>query len=927
MKKLLKITGATLFILLLLLILLPFIFKGKIAEIIQEQIDENVDAKVELADLDLSLISTFPDFKLELNGIKVSGKGEFDGITLVEIGQIETRLDFMKVISGDQIEVKSFGISDAYFHVKVNEDTLANYDIAKPSSAPTEAQEEEEVEEEESSEGGEPFALSVQSYYLRNINVIYDDKPGDVYAEIVNLTHEGSAAINGDLISLATTTTIKELTAKAGGVRYLKKANLDIKFDSEIDQANNKYTFQENHFGINDLMLHFDGYVALPDSETVEMDLTFNTEKTSFRSLLSLVPAVYLTDFEQVETSGNLALGGYAKGAMKGEQLPAFLVDLKVTDGRFKYPDLPKSAENIAIDLHAANPTGVMDDLEIDLRQFYVDLGGNPIDLNARVVTPISDADVKGNLMAHVDLATLKDVMPADSGMSYEGKIDADIHFAGKMSTLEAEDYENFDAKGALIMEGIVYNDPTLGYPVKINHTDLEFTPQKLTLETFDCQLGKSDILASGWVGNYLPYYFNESLLSGGLTVNSNLLDLDELSGPEDENQGDGESREPAGEDGSAENDDVAESMAADTSNQVEEIPANLDFELVSNFKKVLYDNLVMEDMNGKITLRDQKLSMDNLDMKMLGGELTMNGYYETTNPTRPTVDFFLGIRRFDLPQTFNTFNTVEKMAPIAENATGAISTKMKLVCALDQKMEPIDETITGGGDLQTHGVRIKDSDVLTKAADLLKNEDLKDLVLEDVNISYEFRDGRVFVEPFDVKLGDLQANVSGSNGFDQTLDYVVKTEIPTSSLGAGAGALNSALASINQGTGSNLSMGETIKVDLAITGTVDKPKVLPKFGDMEGAGSDKVSDQLKQQAKEELNKLKEEAKKEAEKRAREEADKLKEEAEKKAQEEADKLKKEAEKKAQEEADKLKKQAEEEAKKKAGKELKKLFGK
>ena len=73
MKKIFKALGILVLVVIVLLVALPFLFKGKIAEIIQQQMDEQLNATVELADLDLSLISTFPDFKLELKGIKVTG--------------------------------------------------------------------------------------------------------------------------------------------------------------------------------------------------------------------------------------------------------------------------------------------------------------------------------------------------------------------------------------------------------------------------------------------------------------------------------------------------------------------------------------------------------------------------------------------------------------------------------------------------------------------------------------------------------------------------------------------------------------------------------------------------------------------------------------------------------------------------------------
>ncbi len=930
MKKIFKALGILILVVVVLLVALPFLFKGKIAEMIQQQMDDQLNATVELADLDLSLISTFPDFKLELKGIKVTGKGQYEGIALADIGLIETRLDLMSVVNGDQMKIKSVGIADASFHVIVDvieSDTLANYDIVKPSGETT-----EEQTEELSAEESAPFSMSVNSYYMRNINIIYDDRVNDMFAEIKNFTHEGSGDFTLDNFLLETQTNIEELTFKMEGMRYLKKAKFDIKFDTEIDMVNSKYTFKENHFGINDLMLHFEGFVALPDEENTELDLTFNTEKTTFKSVLSLIPAVYMTDFETIKTDGNFALDGMAKGKMVDDVLPAFNLNLKVDNGRFQYPDLPKSAENINIDLTVKNPGGSDDNTIVNLKKFHVELADNPIDMRMLVKTPVSDADIDGNIKMNIDLASLADVMPTVNGEEYKGKVSADINLKGIVSTLEAEDYENFDANGSMILEGIVYNDPSLGYPVQLNKADFQFTPQAIEMAELNCLLGKSDISGTGKIANYISYAFSDGTIKGLMAINSNLMDLNELAGSEEES-----SEVSEGDESTNTDETENESAPTDSSEGAVEVPGNIDFVLTSNFKKVLYDNMEMTDMIGKITVRDQKVAMENLDMNMLGGSLNMNGFYETTNLDKPTIDFKMAIKKFDVSQTYTTFNTVKEMAPIAENATGSFSTAMTLVCVLDGNMEPIYESMNGGGDLQTHMVKISDSETLNKVADALKKDDLRTLVLNDVNITYEFREGRVWVEPFDMKLGDLNATVSGSNGFDQTLNYLIKTAIPMDALGAGAGMAKGLLDQFNQQAGTNASLGDEIKVDVKVTGTNDKPKITPSFGSGSGDVKTQAKDELKKQAKEEIDKLKKEAeekaraeadrlKKEAEAQAKQEVDKIKKEAETKAKAEGNRLKKEAEAKAKAEAEKVKKKAAEELKKKGEDKLKKLIG-
>lgn len=896
MKTLFKVLGAVVLVLVLLLFLLPVLLKGTLVDKLKEEVNNNLNAQVDFGDFDLSLISTFPDFKFSIQDVKVVGVDTFKGVELINLGSLETEVDLMSVIKGDEIQIKKFGIDGLTANIIVLKDGTANYDIVPES--------EESVEVEEETEESTSFKMALKEYYFRNISLSYDDREGDMYAEIIELNHEGNGDFSTDNFILNTITAIKSLTYKMDGIPYLNRVSFDSKFDIEMDMLNSKYSFNQNTISLNDLDLNFDGFVAMPGDD-IDMDLSFSAPSTDFKSVLSLIPAVYMTDFESVKTDGTFRLEGSAKGLYTDESLPAFDLKLAVNEAMFQYPDLPSKVDQIEIDLRLSNPGGSEDNTVIDLRQFSMKLANNPVNMSLYLKRPVSDPDMKGMVQTQLNLASLGEVVPLEEGESYTGSITADLKFEGKLSSIEQERYKDFDASGNLILLDYVYEDSTLGYDVLLKKAYLEFSPNDLNLSNFELMMGKSDVSGSGKVSNYLPYYFHDSTLSANLNINSQLMDIDELMGPEVEE----ESTE-------------SESESVEDSAYVVEVPSNIAFDLNMNVKKMLYDGMEINNLTGKVSTSNSVAYLDKLRMETLDGVIAMSGAYNTQNMKEPKVDFDLDIAKMNLSKSFETFNTVQKLAPIAESSKGAFSTNLKFVCVLDQKMEPIMNTLTGGGKLKTHSVILDGSTTLKKAAKVLKNDKYSTLKLEDVNISYACRDGRVYVEPFDIKWVDSKANVSGSNGFDMTLDYLVKMEVPSKDLGSAFAEASSAIASQAKSAGLNIGAGDKVKMDLKIGGTASDPSIKPVL-----AGTDKTS--LKDAAKDELlkqkaeleKKAKEEAerlKKEAEQKAKEEAAKLKNEAEK----EAERLKKEAEEKARKEAERLKKEAEEKAKKEAEQKLK-----
>ncbi len=921
-KKILIGLGGLIAILLIAAVVLPIIFKDDIIALAKTEANKQLNAEVDFGDIGLSMFSNFPDFTLRIENIKVTGKAPFEGVELANIQAVVLSLDIMSVINGDKIEIKTVGLEKPNLHVIVLADGTANYDIAKASDEEPEVV--EETPEADTASGG--FAIGLQSYFIRNANIIYDDRAGGMYANLKNFTHEGSGDFTQDDFLLKTLTNADAITFRMGATPYLNRTALDMKFDMNMNLPGMRFEFVENYVKLNALHLGFDGTVAMPPQDDpdaegpIDLDITFETKETTFKSLLSMVPAIFLTDFEDIETAGSLALSGFAKGRMIGDQLPAFGLDLTVNDAMFHYPDLPKSAENIAIDLHVNNPGGSDDNTVVDLKKLHVELAQNPIDVVLYMTTPISDPFIRAAVNANVDLASLKDVIPLEEGQSVTGKVISDIQMEGNQSAIDKEQYDQFKAQGSLVLLNLDYQDPAIAYETLIKACSLNFSPQYAELTQLDVNVGKSDLSMTGRVDNIVSWYVADAPLSGAFNLSSNLLDLNEFMTEEEGEGGESESAEEATSEESEEG-------------GVAEIPAGFDFTLNTNIKKLVYDNIDITNVNGKVTLADQRASMDHLIMNLMDGALDMSGYYDTKNPVEPAIDFQMNITNWDVVKTFQTFESVQKMAPIMENATGRFSTGMDLTGLLDQNMDPQYNTLDGGGMLTTKNVLIKSPQTLTKIADAIKYNDIKDLTLNDVDVSYRFEDGRIEVDPVDFKIGgSTDANFSGSHGFDQTLDYVLKLNAPTSAMG---GAANQAIAGLfsqaNQALGTNAAVPDRIKMDVLIGGTSDDPKITPKLAGTEG-GSNPVDD-LKDRAKDEIDKKK----KELEDKAKAEADKAKQraeaerkKAEDRARKEADDAKKRAEaerKKKEEEARKRaaaeKKKAEEAAKKKAEEEAKK----
>ncbi len=788
MRKILKFLGFTILGFLILLIVIPVFFKDKMLNMVTTVAANYVDADVVIGDLDISLISDFPGCTVTLENVSVVGHNEFKGDTLISFDNLDVTVNVMSLFGGT-IKVKAINLDNPRANVIVTSAGRPNYDIA--ISDPDAAEEEVPVDLPDTS----GFSLKLKKLQVNNLCVNYTDSITDVHAKIDNLNF----GLRGDLSDKETILNalmdIAKLNVRMGPIIYINDAVVNLKSDLDADLQRMKFTFQENTFKINELGLELDGWVQIPDTNVI-MDLTFGTKSTDFLSVLSMVPADYAKDLEGVKTSGVFKLEGGAKGQFNAVSFPAFWVDFIVDRARFQYPDLPKSVENIDIDAHVMC-NGNLDSIFVNVPMARLEMGKNPVLASIKVQTSAKDISLNGNVNMNLDLDIVKDVVPLED-MTISGLVKADLAFNGNLSAIDSERYDLFDAKGDINLTKFRTVMPDLP-PVDIHTAHLQVSPKYAQLDNFSMNLGKSDFQLNGTIDNIFQYLFADSTLKASFNFNSNLLDVNDIYSYDHS--------QPAPE---------TPAVAQETASSAEapEIPKNIDFALNTQIGKILYDSLVIDNLSGKVMLRNGAASLNNLKMSMLGGNVFLSGLYDACNPRKPKVDLSFDLSQVDIQTAANTFNTVQQLAPIAKSAHGNVTAKVNFKSDMDHELNPIFNTVNGDGRLITNEIIIRDSKVFNLIGQATKKDYLKNPKMKNINIGFRIEDGTVDIDSTGFKINDQDGAFFGKLGLDKSLNMNVGLTL--------------------DGTAANDVLGKLAGSDRAgnllvfakIGGTVDSPKI-----------------------------------------------------------------------------------------------------
>lgn len=871
MKTLLKILLFLILFILLAMIVIPIVFKDQILNRVQTEINKQVEAKVAFSDLKLSLFRNFPKLTISLHDLSVAGIENFEGDTLVSFDKFSATANLMSVIRGDQYEVNSITLDAPLVFARVLEDGSANWDIVPEST---------EVEEDTVSEGGGDFNIALEEFRIRDAGIVYVDEGGQIEAELFGLDFLLSGDLASEFTSIQMESGIKAVNLYMGGIRYINQATYDMQVNLDANMKDQVFTLKENRIALNELALEFEGSVAMIPEDQIDMDLVFHTSKTDFRSLLSMVPAIYLQDFGVVQTGGTLALEGYVRGTYNAqtERLPSGEIRMLVENGRFAYPDLPKSAENINVDLVAFLDGVEMDNSRVNLKKFHIDLGTNPVDMTMNLRTPISDPQINATLNSTIDFNTLSDVVPMEN-TNIRGILSTDIEMMGRYSYIEQQRYEEFKADGDLVLADFIMQSPDLPQDVTIKNANLVFSPQFVALNTFDAMIGSSDLSLRGRIDNFIGYLFNDEVIQGSFNFTSSLLDLNEFMSEEEV---------------------PVEEVPEDTvPMSVIEVPGNIDFRLESRLDKVLFQNMEIERIRGLIEVRDKRVLLSEMLMELLQGTLAMSGEYNTRDMTSPLVDLDLDMRNIDIPSVYQTFNTIEQLAPIAGNCKGRISVAMEFTSFLQQDMTPVMNSIVGSGHLSSEEIEVNNAHTFEKLSTVLKNDQFRQFKVNDLDLDFEIRNGRVYVDPFDIKVQNARMVIAGDQGLDQTMNYLMSISIPRGNLGKGVfDQLSTAAAA----QGIEYSPSSEINMAARVTGTFEDPRISLDLKKNLSETTEQIKQQVQERAEEKIEEVKTDTREKLDqeaqsiiKQAEEQAEKLRNEA--KAA--GDKLIEEAEKEGQ----------------------------
>src|SRR5919202_4798958 len=158
-----------------LLIVLPLVFRDRIAQRVKVEVNRSLNARVDWRGAGLSFFRHFPNLTLTLDDLTTVGVGRFQGDTLAAVRHLRVVLDLASVlgnvVGGRPLVIRAVELDQPRLALIALEDGTANWDITKKTPA-AQAQ----------ARASKPLAVSLRRFEINDAAIGFDNRQSKLKA-------------------------------------------------------------------------------------------------------------------------------------------------------------------------------------------------------------------------------------------------------------------------------------------------------------------------------------------------------------------------------------------------------------------------------------------------------------------------------------------------------------------------------------------------------------------------------------------------------------------------------------------------------------------------------------------------------------------------------------------------------------------------
>lgn len=320
--------------------------------------------------------------------------------------------------------------------------------------------------------------------------------------------------------------------------------------------------------------------------------------------------------------------------------------------------------------------------------------------------------------------------------------------------------------KGIVGFNRLRFRTPEFGLPIRMSKTAVTVDGPKITLKNASVRIGRSNMTATGdMMGVYRAMTKGEKL-TAHLSLTSDLIDcnqlINSLSFPED----------------------TTEVLTDSVPSEMElfVIPRNIDFELQTDLKKVIFEKMLFENVHGAVDIKNQAIHLEYLSMRALDADMKAVMVYKAGSPRGGYAGFDFKIRNINIAKLVDFVPALDTIVPMLRSFKGRVMFDVAADARLDSAMNVRIPTLRSAIHIKGDSLVLMDGETFAEISKMLMFKNKKENVFDSISVNVTVHDGNVTVYPFLVEIDRYKAAVGGEQGLDMNFNYhisILKSPLP----------------------------------------------------------------------------------------------------------------------------------------------------
>ena len=320
--------------------------------------------------------------------------------------------------------------------------------------------------------------------------------------------------------------------------------------------------------------------------------------------------------------------------------------------------------------------------------------------------------------------------------------------------------------KGIVGFNRLRFRTPEFGLPIRMSKTAVTVDGPKITLKNASVRIGRSNMTATGdMMGVYRTMSKGEKL-TAHLSLTSDLIDcnqlINSLSFPEDTTEV------------------LTDSVPSEMKLFV--IPRNIDFELQTDLKKVIFEKMLFENVHGAVDIKNQAIHLEDLSMRALDADMKAVMVYKAGSPRGGYAGFDFKIRNINIAKLVDFVPALDTIVPMLRSFKGRVMFDVAADARLDSAMNIRIPTLRSAIHIKGDSLVLMDGETFAEISKMLMFKNKKENVFDSISANVTVHDGNVTVYPFLVEIDRYKAAVGGEQGLDMNFNYhisILKSPLP----------------------------------------------------------------------------------------------------------------------------------------------------